>query len=325
MAKEALLKSLVEVQEDEERSGASHLLCEYCFSIVEKVTNGEGEVLISRLSRYFLDILRNENVLLPSDLRHSVNVKTNRLLGSEDFVREMKDLMTQLCGASDALLNVFIGNVFFKLFNWLLVFCLRTIRGQAYNVDSQFEQQQTSDTSHQKEFDELVYHIGGAILKGVLKKSKLYASNANWVLYGDIVKRKFTTPELSSELDSCSAHVGCFTAGRDRGGLTYCNPESFKFFQILFSVILSLEGSDGSLPVETVESHVFDNVHLIFLWDDLVGSELTESQSLYLFTDIVRICVKVSAKGILKRRLNAELARSYTSVALRHRLARPTS
>jgi len=76
MTKEAPLQSLAEVQEEEERSGASHLR-EYCFSTVEKVSNGEEEALISRLLRYFLDILRDENVLLPSDLTHSINAKSN--------------------------------------------------------------------------------------------------------------------------------------------------------------------------------------------------------------------------------------------------------
>ena len=60
------------------------------------------------------------------------------------------------------------------------------------------------------------------------------------------------------------------------------------------------------------------------MWDELVGGELREDQSLYLFTDIVHCCAKIAAKGILKRRLNEHLAQAYSSVTLRHQVARPS-
>ena len=43
---------------------------------------------------------------------------------------------------------------------------------------------------------------------------------------------------------------------------------------------MSLEEEDGSLSLALVDKKVSDNDEILFLWDDLVGSELTEEQSI---------------------------------------------
>ena len=83
-----------------------------------------------------------------------------------------------------------------------------------------------------------------------------------------------------------------------------------------------MEKEDGSLPPDDVNSSVFGSDTLMFMWDDLVGAELTEEQCLQLLSEIVKCCVKVTAKGILKRRLNEDLVKAYNSMPLRHRVVK---
>ena len=60
---------------------------------------------------------------------------------------------------------------------------------------------------------------------------------------------------------------------------------------------------------------------VLCLWDELVGNDLNQDNSLDLLIQISESCVKVVLKGILKRRLNEELKQAYSSVALRAKLA----
>jgi len=90
-------------------------------------------------------------------------------------------------------------------------------------------------------------------------------------------------------------------------------------FYELFKIIVSVEGSDGSLPLDSVDESVFNHVGLILL---VVNSE--KISHFICYKVIVHCCAEISAKGILKRRLNNELAQSYTSLLLRHQVAHPS-
>jgi len=166
-------------------------------------------------------------------LRHSVLLKTGILLNSDNFVTEMKGLLCKIKIASDSVLIFFIGNVFPKVSGWQLLYCLRKIRGHSSNDEAKV-QEYSEDSMHPQSFTQLVYHIGGAVLNGVLSKSKRYCNNPDWILYGDIVTQKFLCVEVNSEPQCVPAHMSCFTAGKDRGALKYRNREAFDFFHTLF-------------------------------------------------------------------------------------------
>jgi len=319
--REAVFKSFKEVYEENPKSDVAESLSEYCLSIEQCLVKGEGELLIQFLSKSFLNILKKQNVLLPSALRSTVRRLTNKLHNSKDFRQQVKNFCSSLKPATSAVLNLFAGCVCEKVFFWQLTFTLRLLQGRSFNDISQARKRYSSDAQHPKEFQQLVYYIGGFILHGIVKKSKLYCSNPNWAVYGEIITNKFTMQSPVPESE-CTVHAKSFTVCRNRGGLTFCNEETFNFFLCLFELLMSLEGEDGSLPFEIAENNIFDNDVVVFMWDDLVGAELSEEQSLYLLSDIVRCCVKVIVKGILKRRLNEHLAKSYSSVPLRQRVAR---
>jgi len=50
-------------------------------------------------------------------------------------------------------------------------------------------------------------------------------------------------------------------------------------FLNLIVLIMSLEGTDRSLPVSRVEDHFFTNDVLVLIWNELAGSSLQEDHS----------------------------------------------
>jgi len=68
----------------------------------------------------------------------------------------------------------------------------------------------------------------------------------------------------------------------------------------LFEVVIESE-EDGSLSLEKLGKEVLKNDVVLFLWDDLIGSELTEEQSMSLLLVIIQIIVKIVRRGISKR------------------------
>jgi len=68
----------------------------------------------------------------------------------------------------------------------------------------------------------------------------------------------------------------------------------------LFEVVIESE-EDGSLSLEKLGKELSKNDVVLFLWDDLIGSELTEEQSMSLLLVIIQIIVKIVRRGISKR------------------------
>jgi len=118
------------------------------------------------------------------------------------------------------------------------------------------------------------------------------------------------------------SNVSHFAKSVDRGGLKDISQEALDFFVVLFDMLMSLEGSDGTLPKDVVEENVLQDSSILCLWDVLVGSHLDDDTvSLDFLTQICNTCKRIVMKGILKRRLNERLKKAYSNVPLRSRLA----
>lgn len=85
---------------------------------------------------------------------------------------------------------------------------------------------------------------------------------------------------------------------------------------------MSLEAQNGTLPDDVIDNYVLQHDILVCLWDELVGDNLSEVESLDLLIQITERCVRITMKGILKRRINKVMKKAFQSVALRSRLAK---
>ena len=115
--------------------------------------------------------------------------------------------------------------------------------------------------------------------------------------------------------------MSLFTKKKDRGGFKHCSSPAFDFFLVLFDLLVNLESETGSLSFKLVDEKILEHDCLLLLWDDLIGDELTDQQSLDLLLLIADACTRTTNRGILNRRLNDEFTRNEASVAFRSRLA----
>lgn len=281
----------------------------------------EHEMLCKFLHEHLYPILSQQSSVFASSLEYAFYVGVNSLLNNLEF---MGDLLKYVVALGDAqspqmeVLNIFLGSFMLLLTNEALLFFIRTIHGATIN--DQVRRKRSNDKTDSRTFLELVYYIGGSVVSTMLFKGKKYKeTNHRWELFLEVLQNRFLKKEGVG--NSCSASVSHFTESVDRGRLKHISQEALDFFVVLFDLLMSLEGEDGSLP-NTVEENVLENNTVLCLWDVLVGSLLHDDDvSLDFLMQVCATCKRIVMKGIMKRRLNENLKKAYSSVALRSRLA----
>lgn len=276
--------------------------------------------ILPELSETFYSIITSQKLTFPSVIRSAVLKGTNKLLNDNARCAQLKNLLRKCCAdVKEEVITLFYGDFILQVSKKVLVFALKKMRGSTMESVQEERRKRSSDRIDSTDFLELVYYIGGAVLSGLIFKGQGYSDTSPvWRLYVDVLKERF----LRNDNNACSDAVRMFTECKDRGGLTHMSDNAFNFFVFVFDLLMSLEGEKGSLPEDVVDVSILNNDVVICLWDELVaGSQLDEDQVVDLLVQFSNKCVRVVMKGIMKRRLNEQLKKSYSSMALRARLA----
>lgn len=282
-------------------------------------TTGSLEEIYCGLSKQFARIITSKKIVFPNTVKTNILVGTNHWLSLEKNREDLKNNFQVLNEADEEVLNPFVGEFIFMLSRNILLFCLKRMRCVTQE-EVEERRKRSADKIDSEEFQQLVYHIGGSIVSGFLWKGKGYSeTSSTWAAYCEVLKGNFLRDTGKS--NECSEAVRHFTDTRDRGGLTHISDSAFDFFLTLFDCIMQCEGEDGSIPPDVIDKRVLGDDAILCLWDVMVGNELDADQSLDLLIQITQAAVRVVVKGIMKRRLNEHLKQSYSSVALRSKLA----
>ncbi|KAK3929442.1 High mobility group nucleosome-binding domain-containing protein 3 [Frankliniella fusca] len=256
-----------------------------------------------------------------SSLAYVFHVGVNKLLNNQDFVTRLKMHilgLEEVNQPSDSVMNIFVASLMLKLSCVTVVFITKKIHGSTAN--DEVPRKRSADKIDSLTFLQLCYHIGGSVVSTLLFKGEKYrVTNPAWERFVGALKQKFLASEAIG--NKCADEVAEFTQAKDRGGLKHITQEALDFFVVLFDLLMSLEGSDGSLPPDVVTNNVLEDNVILCLWDILVGCELDEDSSLDFLMQVTEACAKIVSKGILLRRVNENLKKSFAAVSLRSRLS----
>ncbi|KAK3924774.1 Immunoglobulin A1 protease [Frankliniella fusca] len=280
----------------------------------------EHDCLCKFLHESIYSILSNHSAIFSSSLVHTFYVGVNSLLNNKEFRIELRKYFVALDGVAvpcKEVINLFFGNIMFHLSTAVLLYFIRTIHKSTSN--DEVRRKRSSDNISSRDFLEVSYYIGGSVVATFLFKAKKFGeSNPSWKLFHDVLWSKFCRVEAIG--NACAEGVRSWTEKRDRGGLKHISQEALDFFVVLFDFIMSMEGRDSSMPNDAVDVVLKDDT-IVCLWDVLVGTSLEEEISLDFLMQMIRVCIRIVVKGIIKRKLNENIKKSIASVALRSRLA----
>lgn len=280
----------------------------------------DHDLLVNFLHEHLYAILTSHSSAFSSSLAFTFYVGVNKLLNNADFKMDLKKFILPLGEqpASIQVLDIFIGNFMLGLSSEVLVYFIRTIHGACEN--DVIRKKRSGDSSDSINFLQLVYYIGGSVVAGLLFKGNKYKErNPNWQSFVEVLKSRFSRVEGVG--NACSEEVSKFTKSVDRGKLKHISQEALDFFVVLFDFLMSLEGDDGTLPPNVIEDFVLEDSSLLCLWDVLVGTHLEDDVSLDFLIQTSNTCKLIVMKGIMKRRLNENLKKSFAAVSLRSRLS----
>ncbi|KAK3925302.1 Levansucrase [Frankliniella fusca] len=280
------------------------------------------EELFKFLADNLYPLISNAQAVFSSSLSSVIYIGVNKLLNCSEF---MKSFSKHIIGLLDEqfevtceIINFFVGSCMFELSKLFIIYITKKIHGSTAN--DEVRRKRSTDKIDSSTFLQLCYHIGGSVVKGYLYKgSKYMVTSSRWAAFVSVLKNNFVKSEAIGNV--CADNVTEFTREKDRGGLTHISQEALDWFVVLFDLLMSLEGNDGSLPENVISENVLGDSTILCLWDVLVGSDLDEDSSLDFLMQMADSCKLIVMKGIMSRRLNDTFKKAYDSMALRSRLA----
>ncbi|KAJ1519124.1 hypothetical protein ONE63_011277 [Megalurothrips usitatus] len=296
-------------------------LQDFCKQVRDTFNNLEEEHqdLCNYLCEPLYGILLNHGSVFSSSLVHSFYIGVNKLLNDSEFMVGLQNHIVALGHAqppSPAVISLFLGHYMHVLSSQIVIYFIRTIHGASAN--DVIRKKRSGDKVTSTDFLELSYYIGGCVVHTFLRKSLKFSSD-NWKHFRSVLEERFKrTAGVGSVVTSEVSH---FTDKVDRGKLTHISQEALDFFVVLFDFLMSLEGNDGSLPVNVVDENVLQDDTILCLWDVLVGSHLEDDASLDFLIQMSETCKRIVIKGIMTRRLNDNIRKAVAAVPLRSRLA----
>ena len=275
--------------------------------------------LFEYLCEQLYNLLKDHNSIFASTLQNVLLVGVNKLLSGE-FRGDLREYILGLSISeppdSVGTLNIFLTNFVMQLSYLAIIFYVKKIHG--FSATQEVRKKRSDDKLDSTTFLQMSYYIGGSVVAGYLYKGAKYKASP-WKAFVVILRNKLRRDHAVG--NACADVVREFTESKDRGGLTHISQEALDFFVVLFDLLMSLEGVDGSLPENVVDGHVLTNDVILCLWDTLVGSDLDEDSSMDFLDRMACTCRNVVMKGIMKRKLNEHLKKAISSVSLRSRLA----
>lgn len=281
----------------------------------------DHDFLFQFLYKHLYQMLVDHTSVFPSSISVTFHVGVNSLLNNLEFKTGLKQHVVALGDVptpSLEVLNIFISNFMLFLSSDVIVHFIRTIHGATCNYE--IRRKRSEDKIDSKTFLQLIYHIGGSVLSGLLfKGNKRKDDSDKWSVFVQILYDKFIVGEDPDS--ACASEISEYTKSIDRGKMKHMTQESLDFFIILFDLLMSLEGRDGSLPHDAIENCVLKDNGILILWDVLIGNVMDNETSLKFLMKTCETCKLIVMKGIIIRLLNENIKKPLSSVPLRSILA----
>ncbi|KAK3927005.1 Zinc finger protein ZAT4 [Frankliniella fusca] len=258
-----------------------------------------------------VDSIRDKNCILPSSLATTLIDRLNSTLTNVKFNDLIKILKLGDLFDGDVLAQFFLEfglNLMTEVFRYLC----STFR-KCFTRNRQAGEPQVNIS---KEDRQVVYYIGGSIMRGFLKISKRSGKSATWKKVAEVLKANILIDKPSGDIESDSE----WTKSVDRGSLLYISPQCQEFFIKLTQLVFSKEKRNGSIDYESVISTVSKS-DLSVEWDSIISDSLDETVSFNLLNEVVLCFCRTCGRGFAKRRLNATRKKFLVSMPTRHLVA----
>lgn len=257
--------------------------------------------------------LKRTKICLPSSFYSAGLSHFESTLSNEEFLKRMAECL--MCIASDSSLHVitaFIPEFISYLYEEVFIMIFEKMRKSSAEAAPTLGTVEISQTQRQ-----VVHYVAGSVLKGICRMGRRYPNNLVYQRMVSAIRDNM----LEGSNFTCENNDKFWTECLSRGALTFVNGPILEFFVGVFKAVSACEQTDGSvLHDDVLEKVMISPVRLI--WDNVVGSSLSEEESLSLMAKVVQSFAQTSGKGIVKRRLNVIAAnRPQVSMNLRHAVA----
>ncbi|XP_034232803.1 uncharacterized protein LOC117640413 [Thrips palmi] len=271
--------------------------------------NQEWKLFCHGLCGELVDSIKDKMCILPSTLVTYLIDKHEKITSS-----------SETCDALLKLLNLpdeFERNVLYQfLLELSLIFLLEIVKFISKTFRSTLPQKLQVVTELDKEDRQVIYYIGGSIMRGYLKIARRSEKSKTWQSVASVIKTNILMDKPVADIDPDSE----WTISVDRGSLLYINAECQRFFVKLTKVVYANEQCDGSIDYDKVITCV-TNSELSVEWGTMIGDSLPETVSVNLMNDVVLGLCRTCGRGFAKRRLNALRNRPMVSMPTRHLVA----
>ncbi|KAK3914529.1 Zinc finger and BTB domain-containing protein 2, partial [Frankliniella fusca] len=149
---------------------------------------------------------------------------------------------------------------------------------------------------------QVIYYIGGSIMKGYLRMAFRYKSNSKWKEIYGVLKSQVLSDSAIGDIDAE------WTRQLDRGRL------------LLTNIVYQNERMDGSVDYDLIIK-IVSNSQTSQLWDSVILDSLSHDKSKGFMNDVVCAFCKACGRGIARRRLNALRDKPVISMPTRHAVA----
>ncbi|KAK3929640.1 Protein krueppel, partial [Frankliniella fusca] len=241
--------------------------------------------------------INTKKFLLPSALLKSLDERMENILSDNNFFERC------FCTLNLSNFDVDTQSQFF------LEFCKALVSELFQFISSTFRTAVVSRAVRpmpvlDHEDKQVIYYIGGSIMKGYLRMAFRYKSNSKWKEIYGVLKSQVLSDSAIGDIDAE------WTRQLDRGRLLYITIPTQTFFISLTNIVYQNERMDGSVDYD-----------LIIKIDSVILDSLSHDKSVGFTNDVVCAFCKACGRGIARRRLNALRDKPVISMPTRHAVA----
>lgn len=249
-----------------------------------------------------LSSIADKKTLLPSALMVKLFEEMEDVISNDEKCFEFLHILS-LSEFSEDCQSQFLLEFFLNLTSGIFKYISKSYQSHAH-------QKPTDVPELDLEERQVLYYIGGSIMRGYLKMAKRHKNNSKWQEICSVLKSAVLRDKPEGDIEAQ------WTADVDRGGLLYITTSMQEFLKKVAVVIYMCEKRDGSIDYESVLTKV-SNSDIPVFWDNIVSDMLSEEVSLNLMNDVIMCLSKTCGRGVAKRRLNAIRQKPLISMATR--------
>jgi len=169
--------------------------------------------------------------------------------------------------------------------------------------------------------NQTIHYVAGAIIRQYLRKARRFKTNRFWINVDGAIKNC----PLEGDMVVAAANSDRYwTEFCNRGALNFVGAQFMKFIIAVVHLLVRIERPDGSLFHEDVQQELLVSPART-LWDELIGNNLDEDDSIIFMRGVVRSFTATYGKGRSLRLMNYEMGRPKATMSLRKRLAAPNA